>query len=115
MAKHVVFVLDISGSMKGKKMHQTRSALGAILAELRRDVDRFSLVVFADEVHVWASSADKEEKDVVMVATDENVDAAMQYVEDIEPGGKTLLCVKKTTPSLTREATTTEATSFQTF
>ena len=35
MAKHVIFVIDISGSMRNRKLHQTKDALLTILKEMK--------------------------------------------------------------------------------
>ena len=52
MAKHVVFVLDTSGSMRHRKMHQTISAMVTILGEMRSQ-DYLTIVSFATNVTVW--------------------------------------------------------------
>jgi len=56
MAKHVVFVLDVSGSMEGKKMVQMKSAMITILSELR-PIDFFSVLQFSDDVTEWRPEA----------------------------------------------------------
>jgi len=45
LPKHVVFVLDLSSSMAGRRLAQLKLAMGAILDELRTD-DYFSIVQF---------------------------------------------------------------------
>ena len=55
LPRDVVFVLDISGSMQGKKIEQARGALTAALQQLR-DVDRFAIVTFASGVSAWRES-----------------------------------------------------------
>ena len=35
MAKHVIFVIDVSGSMANKKLDQTKDALLTILKEMK--------------------------------------------------------------------------------
>lgn len=44
--KHVVFVLDISGSMYGRKLEQVKQAMQVILGELTES-DFFNLVEFS--------------------------------------------------------------------
>lgn len=51
LAKHVVFVLDTSGSMSGRKMSQLKQAMHTILNELNSG-DYFSIVEFASSVTV---------------------------------------------------------------
>lgn len=45
LQKHVVFVLDLSSSMAGRRITQLKLAMAAILDELRTD-DYFSIVQF---------------------------------------------------------------------
>ena len=64
MAKHVVFVLDVSGSMNGKKLIQVKNAMKSILNQLR-DIDFFSILHFSDVVTEWrleATAATKGQK-----------------------------------------------------
>ncbi|XP_065334844.1 inter-alpha-trypsin inhibitor heavy chain H4-like [Cloeon dipterum] len=51
LPKHVVFVLDVSGSMYGKKMVQLKEAMNAILDELRPQ-DYFNLIEFSHPVTI---------------------------------------------------------------
>jgi Uncharacterized protein encoded in toxicity protection region of plasmid R478, contains von Willebrand factor (vWF) domain len=51
MSKHVIFVLDISGSMQGRKLEQLKQAMSTILTDLHQD-DLFSIVLFSSEVQV---------------------------------------------------------------
>ena len=69
MSKHVFFVLDTSGSMAGKKMHQTKNAMKTILSDLREQ-DSMTIIEFDDIVKVWTDeggnqffSASQENKD----------------------------------------------------
>ncbi|XP_063071036.1 inter-alpha-trypsin inhibitor heavy chain H3-like isoform X2 [Engraulis encrasicolus] len=78
--KNVVFVIDISGSMSGRKMEQTRKALVTILSDLHEE-DYFGLVLFDDEIQPWRPSLSK--------ATEDNVAAAKEFVKTIEDRGTT--------------------------
>jgi hypothetical protein len=49
--KHVVFVLDVSGSMDGRKIEQLKEAMAAILDDLN-DGDYFNIVEFSYSVTV---------------------------------------------------------------
>jgi hypothetical protein len=51
--KHVVFVLDVSGSMDGRKIEQLKEAMTAILDDLN-DGDYFNIVEFSYSVTVMA-------------------------------------------------------------
>ena len=81
MPKHVVFVLDTSGSMQGKKMAQTKSAMNTILSELRKGEDSMSLINFSDEVRVWDVDG------VVVDVTQSTVEKALEHVEALDPKG----------------------------
>ncbi|PIO39106.1 hypothetical protein AB205_0114290 [Aquarana catesbeiana] len=50
--KNVIFVIDVSGSMFGTKIKQTKSAMYVILNDLHRD-DHFNIITFSDVVQVW--------------------------------------------------------------
>jgi predicted metal-dependent peptidase len=52
LQKHVVFVLDHSGSMGGNKIDQLIEAMQNILSELKPN-DIFHIIRFADEASVW--------------------------------------------------------------
>jgi len=51
LRKHVVFVLDTSGSMWGRRMEQLKEAMNQILADLTPD-DFFNIFTFSSEVVV---------------------------------------------------------------
>ncbi|KAJ8361118.1 hypothetical protein SKAU_G00176430 [Synaphobranchus kaupii] len=78
--KNVVFVIDVSGSMYGTKMQQTREALLTILDDLSED-DHFGLILFDHDIIKMKPSLSK--------ATKENVQDAKVYVRDIEARGST--------------------------
>jgi len=51
LRKHVIFVLDVSGSMDGRKIEQLKEAMMAILDDLS-DGDYFNIVEFSYSVTV---------------------------------------------------------------
>ncbi|KAJ8872035.1 hypothetical protein PR048_028375, partial [Dryococelus australis] len=51
LRKHVTFVMDVSGSMAGRKIEQLREAMKVILDDLNEG-DYFSLVIFSSDVQV---------------------------------------------------------------
>lgn len=51
LRKHVVFVLDYSGSMEGRKLDQLKEAMIKILSDISSD-DYFSIVIFQSYVEV---------------------------------------------------------------
>ena len=50
--KNVVFVIDVSGSMSGTKIQQTREAMDTILDQLREG-DTFNIATFHRSVESW--------------------------------------------------------------
>lgn len=53
LRKHAIFVLDVSGSMDGRKIEQLREAMAAILDDLKEG-DFFNLIAFSSDVKVCA-------------------------------------------------------------
>ncbi|XP_068598254.1 inter-alpha-trypsin inhibitor heavy chain H3-like [Brachionichthys hirsutus] len=80
LPKNVVFVIDRSGSMYGKKIQQTREAMLHILEDISED-DYFAIVQFDDIIDVWKQNLTK--------ATKENVAEAKIYVRNIKDSGGT--------------------------
>uniref|UniRef100_A0A1B6KKL4 VIT domain-containing protein n=1 Tax=Graphocephala atropunctata TaxID=36148 RepID=A0A1B6KKL4_9HEMI len=56
MKKHIVFVLDYSGSMGGRKLEQLKDAMDKILSDLGPK-DHFSIVVFQSFIEAWSPNA----------------------------------------------------------
>ncbi|GLG93779.1 Uncharacterized protein GBIM_01130, partial [Gryllus bimaculatus] len=52
LPKHVIFVLDVSGSMEGRKVQQLKEAMTTILGDLKPG-DYFNLLEFSYSVTVW--------------------------------------------------------------
>ncbi|XP_014023086.1 inter-alpha-trypsin inhibitor heavy chain H3 isoform X2 [Salmo salar] len=78
--KNVVFIIDRSGSMHGRKMEQTREALLKILGDLVED-DHFGLITFDNTVSTW--------KKELLPANQENLEAAKRFARHIRDGGAT--------------------------
>ncbi|XP_038553895.1 LOW QUALITY PROTEIN: inter-alpha-trypsin inhibitor heavy chain H3-like [Micropterus salmoides] len=78
--KNVVFVIDRSGSMSGRKIAQTREALEAILKDLHEE-DHFALILFDNNIITW--------KDSLTKATEENVSEAIAYIRKLRDNGST--------------------------
>uniref|UniRef100_A0A8C2IV86 Inter-alpha-trypsin inhibitor heavy chain family member 6 n=1 Tax=Cyprinus carpio TaxID=7962 RepID=A0A8C2IV86_CYPCA len=79
--KDVIFVIDISGSMIGTKIKQTKAAMTTILSDLREG-DYFNLITFSDKVHIW-------KKGRTVRATRQNVRDAKEFVRKIFAEGWT--------------------------
>jgi Ca-activated chloride channel homolog len=80
LPKTVIFVLDRSGSMAGKKIEQARKALKSVLNNLRND-DLFNIVVYDDRVETFKPELQRYGSS----ARDE----AERYVDNIREGGST--------------------------
>ena len=78
--KTVIFVVDRSGSMSGKKFEQARAALKFVLNNLREG-DLFNIVVYDGNVESFRPELEKY--------NDETRKAAIGFVEGIYPGGGT--------------------------
>lgn len=59
-----MFVIDISGSMRGKLMDDTKNALSVALAKLDLD-DSFSIIAFNGEIYQFSKSMKLVSKDAV--------------------------------------------------
>jgi len=54
MPKHVIFVIDISGSMNGRKLQQTKDAMSTMLDKMsEKNIDNFNIILFDSEIEVW--------------------------------------------------------------
>ncbi|MEI8018511.1 MAG: VIT and VWA domain-containing protein [Schlesneria sp.] len=78
--KTVIFVVDRSGSMSGKKFEQARAALKFVLNNLREG-DLFNVVAYDGNVESFRPELEKY--------NDETRKAAIGFVEGIYPGGGT--------------------------
>ena len=76
----IVFVIDVSGSMRGTKIMQTRQALEAIINELR-PTDRFTMVTFESLVSVWRNE--------LLPASSHNKSLGIEFARGLEAGGGT--------------------------
>ena len=80
LPRHVVLVLDRSGSMQGRKIEQAKGALRFALGKLR-PVDTFNLMTFSDQVEKFAPRLES--------ATPANLKRANGWVDDIVADGGT--------------------------
>ncbi len=80
--RDMVFVLDTSGSMRGKRMTQAQNALKYCLSNLTTG-DNFAIMNFATTVTKYTNS--------LQPATTENVAAAKKWVDALEATGGTAI------------------------
>ncbi len=78
--KNLIFVLDSSGSMSGKKIKQAKEAVRFIINHLH-EKDKFSLIDFDDGVNLFSSE--------LLIANPKNKEKALKFVEEIEDSGGT--------------------------
>ena len=52
--KHIIFVIDVSGSMSGRKLEQTKDAMTTMLNKMSENkMDNFNIILFESKVKVW--------------------------------------------------------------
>ncbi|KAJ8981371.1 hypothetical protein NQ317_000238, partial [Molorchus minor] len=109
LPKHVIFALDTSGSMFGRKVKQLMDAMMSILNQLRTN-DVISFIEFKDNVVVWdinsqnstTLSVFKDFKDPFSqlsetrvpsptVVNQENINKAKNIVKNVQAGGGTFI------------------------
>merc|ERR1711892_650762 len=99
LPKHVVFVLDVSGSMGGEKLEQLKDSMFTVLDDMT-ETDYFNIITFSSSVSHWRDPEDYLEqvfasedvipRDVnITQATKENKNLAIRYVLGLEAGGGT--------------------------
>ena len=69
LPKHVTFVIDVSGSMLGDKLKQTKDAMTMILENMN-DFDSLNILTFSDEVYHF--EGEKSDSDKLSWAIDKN-------------------------------------------
>jgi Ca-activated chloride channel family protein len=77
-----VYVIDTSGSMRGKRLTQAKNALKYCLKNLSEG-DRFTMVNFASTVNKYSNT--------LQAATAGNLQAATKWVDDLEATGGTAI------------------------
>ncbi len=69
-------MIDVSGSMFGKKLRQTKEAMKHILDQMEED-DRFNIIAFSDQVYYWNVNN-------LVRATESNINAAKNYIDRLK-------------------------------
>ncbi|XP_046392693.1 inter alpha-trypsin inhibitor, heavy chain 4-like isoform X3 [Ischnura elegans] len=88
--KHVIFVLDTSGSMWGRKIQQLQEAMALILDSLDAKGDYFSIVQFSDSVKEWSPlTRESENSQGIHPVTSQNIEKAKKYIKTMEAYGGT--------------------------
>ncbi len=76
------FTLDVSGSMSGAPIEQSRAAMRAALGMMRED-DTFNIIRFAGGTDQFAASS--------VQATPENIRSAQRFIDNMNAGGGTMM------------------------
>jgi uncharacterized protein YegL len=79
-AKDAVIIMDVSGSMEGTPLENTKAAMKAVLKTLGPK-DRFTVLSFSSSVNKWDNT--------LQIASPSNIDAASSYIDDRSSGGGT--------------------------
>lgn len=80
ISRDVTLVLDVSGSMNGRKIEQARAAGHQLLSTLRES-DRFRLIDFSSDVRTF--------RDDFVAATPANIREATRYLDALDASGST--------------------------
>merc|ERR1712027_25918 len=91
LPKHVVFVLDVSGSMYGTKLQQTKDAMVTVIDDMT-EKDYFNIITFSDEVYHWKPENEKlmeEPHATTYQGNDEIKSEALSHVLSLETVGGT--------------------------
>ena len=80
LSKRIVFIIDKSGSMESPRIDYVKTALRAILSQLR-PTDSFNLVTFDDIIFKW--------KGYLVDASPNNINDAIHYTDSINANGAT--------------------------
>lgn len=87
--REVTLVMDISGSMSGRKMEQARQSARRLLETLSPG-DRFRIVDFATDVRAFPRTwSDRSDRDVFASVTNESIREAQRYINDLDAAGST--------------------------
>merc|ERR1712223_2022873 len=89
MPKHVIFVIDVSGSMGGRKLEQTKDAMTTMLDKMsEKNIDNFNIILFSSDITVWNNS-DTFDLSYSIFKNNGDVGPAYDYVLGLEIEGST--------------------------
>ncbi|XP_052823899.1 inter alpha-trypsin inhibitor, heavy chain 4-like [Octopus bimaculoides] len=81
LPKYIIFMLDVSGSMYGRKIEQLRQAMESILDQLDPELDKFLIGKFSSDVS-WMN-------DEFLIANNLNKILGKNYTKKLEASGST--------------------------
>ena len=86
MPKHIVFVIDVSGSMSGRKLSQAKDAMTTILDKMSQEkIDNFNIIKF----NSYVSGQYPRNGSYSIPEFGGNVDSAYDFILDMNAGGGT--------------------------
>ena len=91
LPKHVVFVLDVSGSMRGTRLEQLKEAMLKILDDMEEE-DFFSILTFSTNTETWLMPGNQNNslsEAGVLRASPANLVSGQQFVSSLTTRGST--------------------------
>merc|ERR1712062_790378 len=93
LTKHIIFVLDVSGSMSGRKIQQTKDAMLMTFENLNEE-DSFDIVTFNSQpnIYEWAATQNDsncQSDDQIRLTKDCLIDEAREFIFRLNAGGGT--------------------------
>nr|XP_039261619.1 inter-alpha-trypsin inhibitor heavy chain H3-like [Styela clava] len=82
MNKRVVFLLDNSGSMFGRKLMHMKKGMNKILDELNSE-DSFAILMFNSKVQSWDPHPGEDSRSIMVKATAANIAAAKRFLNSV--------------------------------
>jgi len=80
--REYIFIMDISGSMRGEPIEVSKVMITDLLSDLNED-DRFNILFFAGGSSVWSPNS--------LPVTPQNITKAITFIDGVSAGGSTQL------------------------
>ena len=88
---NILFCLDVSGSMGGQPIEQSKAAMRRALRSMQPG-DSFQIVRFSNSVSTFSAKP--------VEATQQNIERGLQFIESLNAGGGTMLVIETFGPGL---------------
>ena len=87
--KHIIFVIDVSGSMEGRKLEQTKDAMATMLNKMSEaNLDNFNIILFHSNVTIWKPLRDSQ-LSYSILKKNGDVSEAYDFILKLKAGGST--------------------------